>query len=362
MAERLKDQFFTQASLQTMAAAIVKQDANFDTRRFKQLLFDSEWENRELKQRMRHTSQCLRQTLPEGFADAVGILLKIAPEIKGFEGMVLPDFVELYGQSDWDLSLSVLAELTKTSSAEFAIRPFLDQQPEKTMMFMQGLAESQHENVRRFASEGCRPRLPWAMGLPKFKKDPSLILPILEKLKNDRSEFVRRSVANNLNDISKDHPDLVLEIAEKWFGKSVETDRIIKHACRSLLKSGQQRALLLFGFEDPKQIEFENFLLDKTIVTLGDEILFSGSLLVKSDQSCKVRLEYGVYFMKANGKLSKKVFQISEKVYQPGAHPILKKHKFIDMTTRKHHEGIHEISVIINGKEKVKQGFELKKM
>ena len=115
------------------------------------------------------------------------------------------------------------------------------------MAYVSEWAEDKNEKVRRFASEGCRSRLPWAMALPKFKKDPSLIIPILEKLKNDDSEFVRRSVANNLNDISKDHPDLVLDISEKWYGKSEKTDRLIKHACRSMLKAGNKRALLLFG-------------------------------------------------------------------------------------------------------------------
>ncbi|MBU2511397.1 DNA alkylation repair protein [bacterium] len=359
MAERLKDQFFTRKSLETFAVAIKKQYPEFNKEQFNRLIYDSNWDHCELKQKMRHTTECLRQTLPEDYETAVSILKKAAPNISGFEAMTLPDFVELYGIEHWDLSLSALAHFTRFSSSEFAIRPFLAKKPKETMAFMSQLAESEDEKVRRFASEGCRPRLPWAMALPGFKKDPSLILPILEKLKNDESESVRRSVANNLNDISKDNPDIVLELAEKWFGDSRNTDEIIKHACRTMLKEGNKRALIIFGFENPDNLTVNNLTLSKKSITIGDELHFSFKLAVEGKKECKVRLEYGVYYLKANGKHNRKVFQISEKTFPPGTYSVSRKQSFINMSTRKHHAGKHEISIIVNGEEKQKIDFML---
>jgi len=118
---------------------------------------------------MRHTTECLHQTLPKSYKQAVALLMKAAPEVKGFEAMCLPDYIELYGPDDWDLSLEALACFTKYSSSEFAIRPYIKEDAKRAMAFMEKLADDPDPKVRRFASEGCRPRLPWAMGLPQFK-------------------------------------------------------------------------------------------------------------------------------------------------------------------------------------------------
>lgn len=361
MAEQLKNIYFTTSSMNKMADVIHRFYPNFDKKRFIQLVFDDAFKKMELKEKMRHTTKCLYSTLPRDYNQAVEILMKSTPYISGFEAMSLPDYTELYGLDNWDLSFRALEQFTRFSSSEFAIRPFLAKNLKKAMKFMDKCATHEEENVRRFASEGCRPRLPWAMALPELKKDPSLIFPILEKLKNDPSEFVRRSVANNLNDISKDNPNLVLDRCEKWFGDSRETDAIVKHACRSMLKAGNKQALILFGYGDPVNISIERLRVDKTIVMMGDEVFFNFDLVVNEKKRCKVRLEYAVYFMKANGKPSKKVFQISEGDYAPGKKPFTRKHLFKDMTTRKHYVGQHRISVIVNGSEKADTVFELKK-
>ncbi|MDP8206920.1 MAG: hypothetical protein P9L92_09675, partial [Candidatus Electryonea clarkiae] len=223
------------------------------------------------------------------------------------------------------------------------------------------LADHEDPKVRRLASEGCRPRLPWAMALPAFKKDPTLILPILEKLKNDESETVRRSVANNLNDISKDNPEIVLAICNRWMGKAANIDKLIKHACRSLLKAGNKETLLLFGFGDPTDMNVENLKLSKYRINIGDDLNFSFDLIINQKELKKVRLEYCIYYMKANVKLSKKVFQITENSYKPGEHSFRRKQSFKNMTTRKHYPGKHKISIIVNGEEKDKTCFELGK-
>jgi 3-methyladenine DNA glycosylase AlkC len=360
MPDRLKELFFTGDSIDTFADTIKRFYPQFDKERFVGLVFGSGWEKKELKEKMRHTTLCLHETLPKSFKEALEILKKAAPYIKGFEAMTLPDYVEVYGLDDWELSLPALGHFTKYASSEFAVRPFLHQDPERVMEYMNAWAEDKNANVRRLASEGCRPRLPWAMALPKFKKDPGLILPILEKLKNDQSETVRRSVANNLNDISKDHPQLVLDICEKWYGHGKHTDAVVKHACRTMLKAGNKRALLLFGYGDPAGIQLNHLKLDKEELFIGDDLHVSFELTIK-EKACKVRLEYGVYFMKANGKWSSKVFKITENTYKPGKHAFSRKHSFMDMSTRKHYPGTHQISIIVNGEELGKTSFELKK-
>ncbi|MBN1479142.1 DNA alkylation repair protein [candidate division KSB1 bacterium] len=358
MAEKLKNMFFTPGSIEKFAHAIKEQYADFDVALFKKLVFDDQWETLELKERMRHTTCCLQQTLPKDYAQAIDILKKGAPAVHGFEAMTLHDYVEMYGQDNWNVSLPAIRYFNQFASGEFAIRPFLDQNPQRGMEFMLSCAEDSSEKIRRFASEGCRPRLPWAMALPKFKKDPSLIFPVLEKLKDDDSDFVRNSVANNLNDISKDHPDMVLHLCETWHGISPQTDWIIKQACRSLLKAGDKRAMRLFGFGDPDNLSVENLAFTKTSLSIGQDQYFSFNLNVQEDTECKIRLEYAVFYVKAN-KVSKKIFQISENSYSPGIYSFKRKQTFEDMSTRKHYPGTHAIAIIVNGEEKARGEFKV---
>ena len=163
MAEKLKNMFFTRESVNTFAASLKQNFSEFDIEKFIQLVFDDNWELLELKARMHHTTTCLRQTLPMEFALAIDILMKAGPSISGFEGMTLHDYVELYGMGDFDESLAAIRYFNQFASGEFAIRPFLDANPKKSIKFLLSCADDESEKVRRFASEGCRPRLPWAM-------------------------------------------------------------------------------------------------------------------------------------------------------------------------------------------------------
>jgi len=362
MAERLKDIFFTDTSINKFGDSIKLCYPEFDKGKFLKLVFNDEWQSKELKERMRHTTICLHETLPKNYKKTVDILKKIAPFVKGFEAMVLPDYIEVYGMENWDLSLPALGYFTKYSSSEFAIRPFLTKDPQKVMTYMMEWAGDKDEKVRCFASEGCRPRLPWAMALPKFKKDPSPILPVLEKLKNDDSESVRRSVANNLNDISKDHPDSVLDICERWYGQSEKTDWIVKHACRGMLKAGNKQALLLFGYGDPSEMRVEELKFENRTVIIGENLPYSFQLVNKGKKANKVRLEYSIDFVKASGKQSRKIFKITENTYKPGTYVIKRKHSFADMSTRRHFEGEHKITIIVNGEEKASTSFYVKKV
>jgi 3-methyladenine DNA glycosylase AlkC len=352
MAERLKDIFFTPQSINDLADKVLSVYPQFNRERFLASIYTPEWKNLALKEQMHHTTRALQATLPASYRQALDILRQVAPQIGGFEAMCFPDFVELYGQEDWEASLPALGYFTRFGSAEFAIRSFLHADPLRAMEWMYRWAEDPDPAVRRLASEGCRPRLPWGMALPKFKADPTPVLDVLEKLKNDPDETVRRSVANNLNDISKDHPELALEVCERWFGQTPETDGIVRHALRGLLKAGHPRALRLFGIQDSPLLVVDQLWVTPERLKIGEELRFSYRLQVKGDEPVRVRLEYAVDYVKANGKTSPKVFQHSEKIYPPGVHNLQKKHAFTDFTTRKHYPGEHRLAVIVNGVEK----------
>jgi len=186
------------------------------------------------------------------------------------------------------------------------------------------------------------------------------ILPILENLKNDESEFVRKSVANNLNDISKDNPQIVIKIVKNWQGKTKNTDWIIKHASRTLLKQGNPEVLQIFGFGSAKKIKIENLQIRTPKVKIGKALEFRFQLSNSDNTNANIRLEYAVYYKKANGSLAKKVFKISEKTYPANSTTqIERKQSFKLITTRKYHLGQHKLSVIINGKESDKLDFKL---
>lgn len=353
MSENLKDIFFTDGFIKRLGTAIQDVYPHFDVDQFFTLIHDGEWENRALKAMMRHITICLHELLPLEFPQALDILIAVGPNFNGFDAMIFPDYIECYGMDYFDLSMEALKFFTPLCSSEFAVRPFITNDPNRAMTYMIDWADDKSEHVRRLSSEGCRPRLPWAMALNVFKADPSPILPILEKLKDDQSDYVRRSVANNLNDISKDHPDVVLDICDRWFGKSPQVDWVVKHACRGLLKAGDRRAMVLFGFSDPEHIHVRNLALDKEKLRIGDAVRFTFELLVDDQNTSRVRLEYAVDYVKSRGKVSRKIFQISERTYSPGEHIISKAHSFIDRSTRRHYPGVHKITIIVNGLDKV---------
>lgn len=359
MPEKLKDILFPRHKVEYFAQILQEAYPPFESKNFVDCVCDKRWPERELKEKMRHTTLCLHRFLPEDFRQSVEILKALVPKVKGFEAIVLPDYVEVYGLEHWDISLPALGILTKCGSSEFAIRPFLNKNTAGAMQFMQRWAADPDPRVRRLASEGCRPRLPWGMAVPALKEDPSPILPILEKLKNDPAEAVRRSVANNLNDISKDHPELVLGLCERWAGESQESDRIIKHACRSLLKEGNKRAMLLFGFANPEKMQISEIKVSSGKLKIGGEINLSFELLLETEKPQMVRLEYVVHYVKANGKTSPKVFQIREAELAPGTHRIRKKHAFADVSVRKHYPGVHSIEVVVNGEVKAAVSVQL---
>ncbi len=344
-----------------LAKALKRADSNFDSGNFQKCCIDKSWDEKELKQRIRHIAKTIHDFLPYDYRKQIGILLRVAPAFRGLSALVFPDFVEEFGACDVDASLDALEMLTQYTTGEFAIRPLVSAEREKVMRQVKKWAKHSNEHVRRLASEGIRPRLPWAKPLHEFKKNPETVLEILDLLKNDKSEYVRRSVANNLNDIAKDHPKLILKTAKNWIGKSEATDKLLKHACRTLLKQGNPEALNIFGFKQNIPATIEKFRIQNPKISIGDTLSFGFDLHNQSKKSQQLRIEYIVHFLKNNGKHSAKVFQLSSRQFPPGITSFTRTHRFKDFTTRKHYPGKHMIAIAINGVEKAQAGLHLNK-
>ena len=351
-------------SLRNGALVIQSVYHSFKVDEFVNSIIDETWENLELKSRGRQVTLNLGKYLPSDYRKALAILEKLADAYSGGHfvlGFSFPDFVEVYGQneSDWNISINALEKFTILWSSEMAVRTFIIKHEECMMQQMLIWSKHENEHVRRLASEGCRPALPWAIALPKFKKDPAAILPILTELKADSSAYVRKSVANNLNDISKTRPDIVIKLATEWYGENNDTNWIIKHGCRTLLKKGNSDILTLFGLKDNVSIVVEDFSLSTNCISIGEDLAFSFAISTK--KMAKIRLEYGIDYVKSNGKRNRKIFKISEVSLKENQRKLyVKKHSFANLSTRKHYSGIHSITLIVNGAEKGKLDFELR--
>ena len=339
----------------------------FDKKRFINLIFDKSWETRELKDRMRHTATVMHNFLPKNFEKATKTIEKIITRLRqneftgtSVEFMFFPDYIEVYGLDDFETSVNTFQFVTQFTSCEFAVRPFIIKYREQMIKQMYNWSFHENHKVRRLASEGARPRLPWAIAIPELKKNPTPILPILENLKNDPSECVRRSVANNLNDIAKDNPNIVIEIAKQWKGQSKETDALIKHSCRTLLKQGNPDILQYFELANNPKIEVSLLKIKTPKISIGEGLEFSFTIQNTDKKILTVRLEYGIHYLRQNGQLTKKVFKISERQIRPTEIiNIQRKQSFRIITTRKFYAGQQKLSIIINGQEREISKFEL---
>jgi len=333
---------------------------SFDKKKFIDQIFDDNWDERALKERARHTSTVLHTHLSGNYKEDVELIFRIidhiseSPSLKpGIEAMFFADYLECFGLDHYDISIHAMERMTCFFSCEFAIRPYIIRYPQRTLSRMLQWSQNPHEQIRRLSSEGCRPRLPWGIAIPFLKKDPSPIIPILENLKNDESETVQRSVANNLNDISKDHPERVLALVREWKGKSKITDWIVKHGSRTLLKQGHPEAMALFGFLRADHIQISDFQIARKEIRIGEELEFTAVITNHEIKECNIRLEYAIGFLLSNNRYGQKVFKISESIYKAGMErKIVRKHSFRPISTRRYYAGIHQIRLIVNGVEK----------
>jgi 3-methyladenine DNA glycosylase AlkC len=331
---------------------------DFDREGFIAAAMEKPWEELELKARMRRITESLGAQLPLRYEQALEILFAIDEDCVGFPYLFFPDFVEVYGQAEehWELSMQALERFTAKSSAEFAVRPFMLHNPERMMSQMAVWAQSPDEHVRRLASEGSRPRLPWGQALPMFKIDPSPVLPVLEQLKVDPSLYVRKSVANNLNDIAKDHPAVVIELARRWKGEHPYTDWIVRHGCRSLIRKADPEVMALFGYAEQGDgaplITAASLSLNPSVLPIGGSGELRYGLRIREGDPVRIRIEYGIDFVKAAGHTSRKSFLLSDKTV-PGGTSLngTRTHRWSDLTTRRHYPGEHRITLLVNGRE-----------
>lgn len=332
-------------------------DKDFNSKLFNKIIFNETWPNQELKQRSKTIAQAIYHSYNSDYLKGLNNLENWVSELlkskhkSGIEYLFLPDFIECFGLNFEKESIQKIPLITSFISCEFCIRPFIINNPNKLIKQMQKWSEHENLHVRRLSSEGIRPRLPWAMQLPELIKDPKPIFPILDNLKDDPEVYVRKSVANNLNDISKDHPTKVLDWSKSNYNKSDLTNAIIKHALRTLLKSAHSEAIQLFGYSDINNFEIRDLKLETPIVKLNEELIFSFKIKNRSKNEEMLRLEYGISFLKQNSKQNRKVFKISERSIQAGEEiVIVKKHRIYPITTRVYYLGSQGLDIQINGK------------
>jgi 3-methyladenine DNA glycosylase AlkC len=329
----------------------------------------------ELKQRCAQIVDTMAAFFPPEFEQSAEIMLaSLGPEAEGIDGSepadsrgiggwsVLPMtyFVGEFGQDNFETSMSLLKEMTTRLTSEFGIRNFLLNDQTRTLGELSKWVRDPNRHVRRLVSEGTRPRLPWAARLPGLVEDPTPILPMLEALKDDPDDYVRRSVANNLNDISKDHPDLVAGIASKWLREaSPEREKLVQHACRTLIKNGHKGAFKALGYSAPS-VRIESFRISTPVVRLGEELAFQLSLESTSSDSQPLIIDYAIHHRKANGSSRPKVFKWKKAKLRPGTILSARRQQaFRRITTRTYYSGAHRVEILINGQSCAVATFEL---
>lgn len=325
--------------------------------------------NRELKARFDWIADQLRERLPADYPTALTILAGIldnqdsrfAPlDMPDFRLMPIPTFVERHGLDHPDASLDAIHIITRHATCEGAIRPFIRHYPTVTLARLRQWANDENEHARRLVSEGTRPRLPWWPPLREFIADPAPVLALLECLKDDPSLYVRRSVANNLNDISKDHPQLVLERMTAWSeGANKERKWLINHALRTLVKCGDKPALMLLGYA-PAEVELSDLTLMPAVLPFGKNLEFSFALRNCGGAAQKLMVDFVMHFVKANGSTAPKVFKLKKLSLPAGEEiRIQKKMAIRPISTRKYYAGRQRLEIQVNGVRLGGADFEL---
>ena len=272
--------------------------------------------------------------------------------IGGLQGWPILRVIEDHGLDDPEASLEAIRRLTHVFSGEFAVRTYLCAEPDRSLSIIKGWTTSESEHVRRLASEGTRPRLPWGQRIPAFVQDPSALFPLLEPLLDDESEYVRRSVANHLNDIAKDHPDRLVEVVSAWARPS--RMRLVKHALRSLVKAGHPGALEVVGVL-PFAGSLLRFECAKACV-VGETIDFA----IELEAEQKLVIDYALHFQGARGPGRRKVFKWTTRETR-GRLELARSHRMREVSVRKLYPGAHAVELLINGRSMGTRSFLLRR-
>lgn len=356
---------FNDRLLQQLAELICLEYPEFNAKALHDLAH--EFTELEMKARVHAIRDVLIKELPSDYPAALNIIVAVLKQnkLQGFAIWPFAEFIQSQGLAHPKISLNALKLLTTYFTSEWAIRPFIKQHPDETMRFLVQCASDNNVHVRRFASEGTRPRLPWGEQLQAFIQNPIATRPILEALKFDDELYVRKSVANHLNDISKDHPEYVTQLLNEWKQCTSTAQEqqyitwIIKQALRTLIKQGNPEALALIGVEHDAKVTVEHFTVTPNI-KLGEYLTLTFSLRSLSDKPQNLVIDYIIGFMKANGKTSPKVFKL--RTMTLGANETLtleKKHAVKQITTRQYYAGKQKIQLQINGKVMAEQDWQL---
>lgn len=312
----------------------------------------------ELKGRVQHVADALFAALPTPWTAALDALSVFEGQDlggRGLRGWPILHVIEQHGLGHPSESLAAIRRLTSMFSGEFAVRPFLRQDPVGALAVMRAWTQDDSEHVRRLASEGCRPRLPWGGHIRPFQQDPTAVLELLEDLRDDPTEYVRRSVANNLNDISKDHPGRTVEVCARWAqGASKNRLRLVRHALRGLVKAGDLGALAVLGVTEPR-VEVLEFTAPGP-VAIGDAVSITTELQVDATQ--KLVVDYRVTFT-GKKRARTKVFKWTTRVFDAGRHGLTKRHSLADVSIRTHYPGTHSVALLVNGRQLAEASFEV---
>lgn len=357
------------AAVGRIAASLARTVPGFPRERFEREALNGLFEL-ELKDRVRHIVRVLNGFLPPDFTEAADILTRLKnnwvegdrdDKLRGFAAWPVIEYVGEHGLSHPDEALDVLRELTSFFSAEFAIRPFIIEFPQITFPRLMEWTADPGEHVRRLVSEGSRPRLPWGQRLPASVKDPAPGLALLERLKDDPSEYVRRSVANHLNDVSKDHPDTVIGLCRRWLTDAgPERQWVVRHATRTLVKAGHPGVFGLLGYTDNPEVELNSLEVHPESMALGQTLTFHAELQSHSGERQKMVVDYAIHHVKANGRTSPKVFKFKSLVLKAGETALLeKKHAIRPISTRRYYPGDHALEILVNGKSLGTRKFHL---
>ncbi|MBM3343413.1 MAG: DNA alkylation repair protein [Betaproteobacteria bacterium] len=368
MAEPLKNSYGPEIP-QAIARMIAAVHRRFDAKAFVRDAVKG-YDALELMQRGERIADALHAHLPRDYAQAVEILLASLDQPTGLAGknamssfLFLPHtlFVAKHGLDGFNTSMRAQHALTQRFTAEFSLRKFIQINQILALNRLQVWARDPSEHVRRAVSESTRTRLPWASRLREFMRDPRPVLDLLELLKDDPSLYVRRSVANNLNDISKDHPRLLIETAQRWWQGADENRRwVIRHALRSAVKRGDAAALRVLGFEGAVKAAVKNASVAPARVKKGGVVSVTFEVVNAASREQRLVVDLAVVYVKANGATSRKVFKLRTLTLAAKARAAFAKRlSLADLTTRKHYPGAHRVEAVFNGKVAPLGVFEL---
>ncbi len=348
-----------------MAKAIFQQEKTFESSKFIQL--NKNIHTLELKARVRLISESLAKCLPKSYPEALKIIGATSHKnhLAGFELWPYTEFIHTYGIDHFKISMDALSKLTLLFTAEFAVRPFFVKYEKETYTYLQKLTSSKNVHLRRWASEGSRPLLPWGLKLKNAVKNPEQGLLILEKLKYDQEIYVRKSVANHLNDLTKSHPDLVITTLNHWL-KTAPTQHqksilwIQHQALRTLIKRGYKPALKSIGYGNQPKVKIQSLILNQSTFKMGDTLRFKFKLKSLSQKTQKLVIDYSLHFKKSNGQTSEKVFKFKKIVLHGNENLTFEKsHSLKKITTRIFYPGLHFIELQINGQKWIKKSWSL---